>query len=102
MTSSRLELHKLLVEALGSTNVYFQPPSNLTMQYPCIVYSRSDIQTTKADNIIYLGKTRYSVILIGKNPDSDVLQKLIRIPYSSYSRYYASDNLHHDAFDIYY
>ena len=35
---SRLELHALLVELLGSTNVYYEPPETLKMSYPAIRY----------------------------------------------------------------
>ena len=34
----RLELHEALCEVLGSRNVYFQPPDNVTMRYPCFVF----------------------------------------------------------------
>ena len=34
----RNDLQKLLVEVLGSKNVYFQPPESVKMKYPAIVY----------------------------------------------------------------
>ena len=48
----RLELHELLCETLGSRQVYFQPPVNVSMRYPAIVYSRDDIRNNFADNYV--------------------------------------------------
>ena len=36
--SKRIDLGNKLKEILGSSNVYFQPPDNLKMVYPCIRY----------------------------------------------------------------
>ena len=41
----RLQLHEILVGILGNENVYFQPPANLVMQYPCIRYERMSVGT---------------------------------------------------------
>ncbi|MEI7479591.1 MAG: hypothetical protein WCK25_04690, partial [Actinomycetes bacterium] len=66
----RLELQAILVNLLGSNNVYFQPPPSLKMNYPCIVYSREYINTQFANNTPYKHKKRYHVIVIDSNPDS--------------------------------
>ena len=47
---NRLELHEILVDALGSRNVYYQPPENIKITYPAIVYSKTDIWKNKADD----------------------------------------------------
>ena len=49
----RLELHNILVGLLGSNHVYYQPPESLKMEYPCIRYNRSNINSGRADNINY-------------------------------------------------
>ena len=55
---TRMDLQKLLEETIGKRkdgvqNVYFQPPENLKMVYPCIRYSRDTINNEFADNIVY-------------------------------------------------
>jgi hypothetical protein len=68
---NRVQLQTLLEELIGSRNVYFQPPENVKLSYPCIIYSRGNIGKTQfADDIPYLHKTRYMVIVIDANPDS--------------------------------
>ena len=55
--NSRLKLHNILVEILGSGNVYFQPPESITLKYPCIIYGRVGIDAVHADNKLYKHKT---------------------------------------------
>ena len=100
--NDRLKLHEILCEALGSRNVYFQPPSSIQMKYPAIVYSRSNINKKNANGNPYITNLSYDVTLIGKNPDSPIVKSILEIPYCSYGRHYVSDNLNHDSFTIYY
>lgn len=99
---TRLELQEILEKVLGSRNVYFQPGPSIMLKYPCIVYARDSNYSEHANNKLYLNRQRYLVTLIDKNPDSAFVEKLKRLEYSEYSRYYSSDNLHHDVFTIYY
>lgn len=100
--NSRTDLHILLEDILGSKNVYYQPPSNIQMKYPAIVYSRSDIRNTYADNSVYIQKHIYDITVIDKNPDSEIVEKVSKIPTCSFSRHYTADNLNHDTFRLYY
>ena len=100
--SKRLELHNKLVELFGNNHVYYQPPENLKMEYPCIRYSKSDITSRHADNINYVNKTSYEIVIIDKHPDNVVIEKILGLPLSSYDRHYISDNLNHDVIRIYY
>lgn len=98
----RLELHELLCEILGSRNVYFQPPASVKMKYPAIRYSRYDIQNISADNIPYKQDRAYQLIVIDPDPDSVIIDKIAQLPMCTFDRHYASDNLNHDVFTIYY
>ena len=98
----RLDLHAKLVDLLGSNNVYFQPPENLKMVYPCIVYRRNRIETEFADNNPYFQMKRYSVMVIDRNPDSDIPDKIGQLPMSLFDRHYVADNLNHDVYNLYF
>ena len=98
----RLDLHALLVEALGSNRVYFQPPPSVNLQYPCIVYVRDYAQTEFANDKPYKNTTRYQVTYMDKNPDSDVPKKIAELPRCLYDRFYALNNLNHDVFKIFF
>ena len=98
----RLELQTILENILGSRNVYFQPPSNTKLSYPCIIYNRSNIESRYANNTKYNTRVRYSLMLIGRSPESELVKELLKLPYCSYDRFYTADTLNHDTFTLYY
>lgn len=98
---SRIDLHNIFEEILESSNVYFQPPASVQMQYPAIVYSRKNIHSEFANDGLYVYSPQYEVILIDKNPDSEFIEKLLMLPYCRFDRHYTADNLNHDVFTIY-
>lgn len=98
---SRLDLHEELCELLGSRNVYFQPPESKKLSYPCIVYKRYDEQIEHANNKPYFRQTGYELTLISKDPDTDLIDKLLYLPYCRYNRHFNADNLNHDVFLLY-
>lgn len=99
---TRIELQSLLEELLNSENVYYQPPENLKIKYPAIIYSKGKIDKKNADNIGYRLTTRYDLIVIDRRPDHPVIRKLLELPYCSYDRHYTSDNLNHDSLTLYF
>lgn len=102
MISRRLEFHNILVEILGAGNVYFQPPATLKIQYPCIIYSRTQQALIKADDKLYHGRTAYMVTVIDPNPDSNIHNRIAELPLCRYSKFYTQDNLNHDVYIIYF
>lgn len=102
MSDRRLELHKKLVELLGNNNVYYRPPENLKMQYPCIRYKKDNILINHANNHPYRKTDRYQITVIDKKPDNEVIDKLLELPMSGFDTHYESDNLNHDVITLYY
>ena len=100
--SRRLELHAKLAEFLGSDHVYFQPPESVRLTFPCIVYNLDDFDVKRANNKLYLGKDRYAVTLISKDPDWPNVRELLKWPLCSFNRFFTKDNLNHWTYEIYY
>lgn len=100
--SNRLKLHELLCEVLGSRQVYFQPPESVKMKYPAIVYSRNNIGNEHANDSVYMQSPSYTITVIDKNPDSEIVDKISRLPMCRFDRHFTADNLNHDTFTIYY
>lgn len=96
----RLELHAILKTI--TTNVYFQPPTNVEIKYPAIVYHRDGLDTVFANNSSYRHVWRYTVIAIDRNPDSGLPDKIAELPKCTFRRSYTADNLNHDAFQLYF
>lgn len=96
----RLELHELLAELLGSRNVYYQPPESVRMIYPAIKYSRDDIQNTFANNNVYTQQYAYEITVIDEDPDSEIVDKISKLPTARFERHYTFDDLNHDIYKI--
>ena len=98
----RKKKKKVLEDILGSKEVYFQKPTNISMKYPAILYDLDDIPIEYADNKPYILKHRYQVIFITKDPDSEIIDKLLSLSMSEYDRNYKMNNLYHHVYRIYY
>ena len=96
----RLQLHQKLLDI--TPNVYFQPPEDLTMSYPCIAYQRDYADTKFADNEVYSHIKRYQVTVIDRDPDSLIPDKVAKLPRCLFSRFFAAKQLNHDIFTIYF
>lgn len=101
--ASRLELHEELCEVLESRNVYFQPPASVKMQYDAIRYSLGGKDLKRANNKIYKSMNKYEGIVITRDPDTTIPDKLLaRFEMCSICRPYTADNLNHYPFTLYY
>lgn len=98
----RLELHDILVEILGSENVYFQPPETIKLTYPCMIYSLTNLDIQFGNNTPYIKYKRYSITVIDRDPDSDIPNRLSELPMCTFERAYKADNLNHYIFNLYY
>lgn len=97
----RYDLQKRLVDILGSPNVYYQPPANVKMSYPCIVYDLGDIETRHANDSLYQHMSRYQVTVITRDPDSELPLRLLQMRYVSFDRTFVVDGLTHTSFILY-
>lgn len=101
-------LQNVLEEFLGSKNVYFQPPTNMRMSYPAIVYDLDNPEVKKADNMNYSVIDRYSVTLIVHDPDSPLIHNMLHLEHNGepimvrLDRPFCSDNLNHYVYTIYF
>lgn len=96
----RLQLQSLL-ESI-TEHVYFQPPNNITLQYPCIVYERDNAESEFANNGNYRYTKRYLVTVIDRDPDSALPDQLAILPLCTFNRFFTADNLNHDVFNLFF
>ena len=100
--SRRLELHEVLCTILGSRNVYYQPPSNVQMKYPCIIYHTKTIGSKYADNFAYNQRIAYTVTVVDRDPDSETPDKVGALELCSFDRHYVFDNMNHSVYSLYF
>lgn len=97
---NRMEFHNILKSI--APNVYYQIPTNIMMEYPAIVYERRSIGGLFGSNNIHVNRNSYTVTVIDSNPDSEIVDKIMQLPFCGFERHYVSEGLNHDVFVIYY
>lgn len=98
MENRRLKLHERLVEILGTNHVYFQPPENIKLEYPAIVYTLVTVSNKYADNSVYKQKYTYQITVIDHDSDGQIAEKFTRLPLCEHRNHFISDGLIHDVF----
>lgn len=102
MAKSRIELQNLLEGILGTRNVYYQPPESIRMEFPAIVYSLNRIRNNHADNSVYIKNKEYELMVIDWDPESEIIEKVLELPFCRFDRSYKADDLNHFVFTLNY
>ena len=99
-----LALRNILLDTLpvGAKNLYFQPPENMKLEYPCIIYGLSDIKTRYANNNPYSVNKMYKITIIDRDPLSVIVDSVASLPLSNFDRVFVADELNHFVFNLYY
>jgi len=96
----RVQLQSLL--ELVCQDVYFQPPPDVQMNYPAIVYERRRAETYHANNVPYCVVKQYQLTIVSRSPDDALYDAIAALPMCTHERFYVADNLNHDVFSIYF
>lgn len=101
--ASRLNLHEVLCEVLGTEEVYFNPPESKKMSYPCIRYELSDPDLKYANDRNYSKTSKYEGVVIDWDPESTIPDSVLsRFPMCRLGKPYRADNLNHFPFTLYF
>ena len=100
----RLLLHEVLLAEMpeDDKNAYFQPPANVQMEYPCIVYAHNDEDVEHADNVPYRRVKRWEITVIDPDPDSVIPDKIASLPMCRFARAFKVDNLNHTVYNLFF
>ena len=86
-------------EEVGETpHVYFQPPENVKMVYPCFRYTEAGDTGIHADDRPYLHVRQYTVIYITRSADPTLPEAMKNLPQVRFDRRYSANNLNHFVF----
>lgn len=101
---TRLELQEELASVAGpSFRVYYQPPVNVEIEYPCIMYELDRPYSRSADNLTYAFIRQYQLTVITRDADCDLPERLVKhFPLCREERTFVSDNLYHTILNIYF
>lgn len=90
------------VTGLPPSRIKFEPPGKERLQYPCIRYCLNRIDQQHADDITYFGHKGYQITFMSKDPESDIPDKILELPYCKLDRPYVADGLNHWVFTLYF
>lgn len=95
------QLHPKLQEICQ--NVYYEPPANVSLSYPAIIYSRDNDDSRYADDSTYIQRIRYTVNIITCSAcDTYIEEMKAKFQYVRFDRHYTHDNLHHNVFTLFF
>lgn len=95
------ELQAAFEELLESRNVYYNPPESVEMHYDAIRFKRSKINNTFASDTVYVQlPPTFEVMVITRDPDAPIIEKVSKLPRCRFITSYTADNLHHNIFTI--
>lgn len=89
-------------KATNKYHVYYQPDNNITLSYPAIVYELSSSYDRRANNELYAHRDQYKIMIIDRNPDSEIPNRVRYIPYTRFQSRNRYDRLYHTAFITYF
>lgn len=98
---SRSQELQALLETI-TPHVYHQPPSNVSMQYPCIKFEIEAADVAHADNVKYRKNQRYQVTIMDWDPDSSLFDLVDELQWSRHDRSFAVNDLNHHVFTLYF
>lgn len=83
-------------------NIYYQPPHNIKMNFPCIEYSFDGVNKTYANDATYLKSYKFTGMVISKNIDDPLFDAFIDHSRFKIVNKTIVDGLHHLYFEINY
>lgn len=99
--ANREALHYELLKFIP--NVYFQPPADFKMMYPCITYHKTGKDRKFGNDDLYLSTQLYNITLIEHDPDSEVADNIEKyFDYCTIDQYFSADGLSHTTLELYY
>lgn len=104
MAMRRKELDAFLRETIQypSRKIYFQPPENQKISYPCLIYEFTGLNTRYADDRPYSQIPSWNLTYITRDPDDEMILKLAELPQCAMGRPFTSENLYHYPYTMYF
>lgn len=82
--------------------VYYQPETNINIDYPCIIYGQDQERKKHADNMPFFHVKRWQVEVIDTDADSNIPDKVGELKMSSFQRQFKSSGLYHTIYSLYF
>ena len=101
ITARREAFQASLQGLVGNIPVYYMPPENIKMTYPCFVIELDKTNNLYADGHVYNTFARFILKYITRKVDDEVVDRLFdSMKYMSFDRVYTAANLRHYVFKV--
>lgn len=99
----KLDFSKLPLEVdiTKLASIYYQPPANISIKYPAIIYKRKDIEKVHANDKAYIMRCSYDITVIDKRKDSVIVEELLKLSHCSFQNEFTTDGLNHTNLTLY-
>lgn len=95
---------------LGIPNVYFEPPENQMLKFPCAIVHMGTISTRNANNAVYKLDNSYEIRYVRRQFDDEMVNTILKgdsthnRPFAMirHIRHYTAEGLHYDLYKLYY
>ena len=102
---TRLFLHALLQNMFSDVSIYYRPPGNIILNYPCIVYEKKAYEPSFGNSTPYVVGMRFQVSLLSKLPGYTSVRDILSLngqgAIVADSDSYENDDIVHDVFTVY-
>lgn len=86
-----------------SVKAWFQPPSDVFLEYPVCVFEFSRHVIRHADNRTYLIGKQYTITIMDADPESTLPDKLVEnFPTVRFDRSFAVEGINHYVYTLYF
>lgn len=101
ITARREAFQASLQGLVGDIPVYYMPPENIKMTYPCFVIELDKPDNLYANGRVYNTFTKFVLKYITRKVDDEIIDRLFdNMKYVSFDRAYTADNLRHYVFNV--
>lgn len=84
-------------------HLYYEPPGEQGLVYPCLVYTKTSGDTRFANNGPYVYNRQYELTCIYEDPDDETPANILKhFQNCRANRSFVTNNLHHDTMVLYY
>lgn len=98
--SEQEDFHNQLEAIFPGLNLYYRPPTNLLLEYPCIVYDVKNFNASRANNAVYVNGTTFRATVMSVLPGYEDTRNMLQLAHSEHINSFISDGIVHEVFDI--
>lgn len=95
------QLYPMLDAVSDEVTVYYQPPEEIKLDYPAILFEKTGGEYSFANNKVNSKAAKFKVTVIYKDPNFEYEESMSHIRYCSPDTSFRTEGLYHDVYTVY-